>query len=247
MGILQLLKKNTVKTVIVKPESFKELLDLATDVLYSCPHGERFFTYDEMTKFLRMLEMKRVFIKVVDGNHQDCIDYLVSLGGKNRSNWRGTTCADSYYIDSKGGVGWVDESGWGWCAANGYTEVFLPEITHPKRHPHHDLIVRWASDPSQKVWGKQTNGEYVRLEYPSWMPKLDYYVGETPPANLEPVLFEDACKHTVYYIADPTKDCLYDLRWNFTEAETVLLDRKLVYSTPEGAIKRAKEMLGIED
>jgi len=76
---------------------------------------------------------------------------------------------------------------------------------------------------------------------------LDYYVGETPPANLEPVLYENTLPQVTYYIADPTKDCLYDLRGNFTEAETVLLDRKLVYYTYEGAIKRAKEMLGIKD
>lgn len=73
--------------------------------------------------------MKNVFIKVVNGNHQECIDYLMNLGGKNWSNWRGTACADSYCIDSKGDVGWVDKNGWRWCAANGYTEVFLPEIT----------------------------------------------------------------------------------------------------------------------
>lgn len=50
-GLLERIKKYTIKTALVKPESFEEFLDLATDVLYSCPHGERLFTYDDMVKF----------------------------------------------------------------------------------------------------------------------------------------------------------------------------------------------------
>ncbi len=49
--LLERIKKYAIKTTLVKPESYEEFLDLATDVLYSCPHGERLFTYDDMTKF----------------------------------------------------------------------------------------------------------------------------------------------------------------------------------------------------
>lgn len=190
--------------------------------------------------------MKNVFIKAVNGNHQESIDYLVSLGGKNWSNWRGTAWADSYCIDSKGDVGWVDKNGWRWCAANGYTEVFLPEITS-KRHPHYDLIVQWASDISQKVWWSSDKSVWTEIKKPKWSPYYHYYVGENPPPNLEPVLYENTLPHVTYYIADTTKDCLYDLRVNFTEADKHLFDRKLVYYTYEGAVNRANEMLGMTD
>ena len=189
--------------------------------------------------------MRKVFTKVVNSNHQECIDYLMSLGGKNWSNWRGTAWADSYCINSNGNVGWASKNGWRWYAANGYTEVFLPE-TPSKRHPHYDLIVQWASDISQNVWGKQINGEYVRLEYPSWMPKLDYHIGETPPPNLEPVLFEDVCVESEYFVVDFSENGLYQ----YTTSGNIkkhLFDRKLVYSTPEGAVNRANEMLGIDE
>lgn len=189
--------------------------------------------------------MRKVFIKAVNGNHQESIDYLVSLGGKNWSNWRGTAWADSYCIDSKGGVGWVDKSGWRWCAANGYTEVFLPEITS-KRHPHYDLIVQWAGDTSQKVWWSPDNSFWSKVEKPTWIADYHYCVGENPPLNLEPVLFEDACVESEYFVVDLSEDDLYQ----YTTSGNIkkhLFDRKLVYYTYEGAIKRAKEMLGIDD
>lgn len=190
--------------------------------------------------------MKNVFIKVVNGNHQECIDYLVSLGGKNWSNWRGTACADSYCINSNGNVGWTGKNGWRWYTANGYTEVFLPEATS-KRHPHYDLIVQWASDTSQKVWWSPDNSFWSKVEKPTWVIGYHYHIGETPPLNLEPVLFEDVYKDTVYYVAHPTSTELYCQLKRFTEADKHLFDRKLVYSTPEGAVNRAKEMLGIDD
>ena len=191
--------------------------------------------------------MKRVFIKVVNGNHQECIDYLASLGGKNRSNWRGTTWADSYCIDSEGDVGWVDESGWGWCAANGYTEIFLPEIAPSKHHPHYSLIVQWASDPTQKVWKSHNVSSWTLCETPKWIAEDKYYVGETPPPNLEPVLWGGMGFDVVYCVADPTRSELHQRKQNFVKSEKHLFDRKLVYSTPKGAIKRAKEMLGMTD
>lgn len=114
-------------------------------------------------------------------------------------------------------------------------------------HPHYDLIVQWASDISQKVWWSSDKSVWTEIKKPKWSPYYHYYVGETPPANLEPVLYENTLPHVTYYIADTTKDCLYDLRVNFTEADKHLFDRKLVYYTYEGAVKRAREMLGIDD
>ena len=190
--------------------------------------------------------MRNVFIKVVNGNHQECIDYLVSIGGKNWSNWRGTTCADSYCINSKGDVGWADKNGWRWCAANGYTEVFLLETTS-KRHPHYDLIVQWASDISQKVWWSPDKSFWAKVERPTWVIDYHYCIGENPPLNLEAVLFEDVCKDTVYYVVSLVSASLCTQYSNFREADKHLFDRKLVYSTPEGAIKRAKEMLGMAE
>lgn len=189
--------------------------------------------------------MKNVFIKVVNGNHQECIDYLISLGGENWNNWKGTARADSYCIDSNGDVGWVDEKGW--YAAHGYTEVFLPKTTHSKYHPHYDLIVQWAADPSQKVWKSHNGSAWTLCDTPKWIAEDKYYVGETPPPNLESVLFEDACKDTVYYVVNPVSAILYFQYSSFKDTDKHLFDRKLVYSTPEGAIKRAKEMLGMAD
>jgi hypothetical protein len=189
--------------------------------------------------------MKNVFIKVVNGNHQECIDYLMSLGGENWNNWKGTARADSYCIGGDGRVGWVDEKGW--YAENGYTEIFLPETTASKRHPHYDLLVQWASDMSQKVWRKKENGEWKNIKGGCWMQHGEYYIGETPPPNLEPVLFEDVCKDVDYYIANPVSRALCFAYRNFSCGDEYLFDRKLVFSTPEGAIKRAKEMLGMAD
>lgn len=52
-SLLKRIKKFAIKTTLVKIDNHEEFLDLATDVLYSCPHGEMLFTYDDMMKFLR--------------------------------------------------------------------------------------------------------------------------------------------------------------------------------------------------
>jgi len=98
---------------------------------------------------------------------------------------------------------------------------------------------------SQKVWSRSKGKDWECVDVPAWFPTHDYYIGETPPPNLEPVLFKDACKNTVYYIVNPVSAILYFQYSNFQDTDKHLFDRKLVYSTPEGAIKRAKEMLGM--
>lgn len=53
----------------------------------------------------------------------------------------------------------------------------------PKKHIHHDLIVQWASDPSQKVWARHDAAK-AWLEAglnPRWWPDIEYYIGDNPP------------------------------------------------------------------
>lgn len=188
--------------------------------------------------------MRNVFIKVVDNNHLECIDYLVSLGGKNLHAVVNPE-ADSYSIDPCGTLGWMDN--YNWYIEEGYTEVFLPEAAPSKRHPHYDLIVQWASDVSQKVWWSSDKSVWTETKNPTWVSDYHYHIGETPPPNLEPVLFEDVCKGVVYYVAHPTSIKFYYQFMYFFEDDKHLFDRKLAYNTPEGAIKRTKEMLGMTD
>lgn len=188
--------------------------------------------------------MKKVFIKVVNGNHQECIDYLVSIGGNNPYR-RLAEDADSYCINELRSIEWMYD--YKWFVNNGYTEIFLPEASPSKRHPHYDLIVQWASDPTQKVWKSHNGSAWTLCDTPKWIAEDKYYVGETPPPSLEPVLFKDVCKGVVYYVAAISRPLLHFRQRSFDESEKYLFDRKLVYSTPEGAIKRAKEMLGMAD
>lgn len=50
-SLLKRIKRFAIKTTLVKIDNHEEFLDLATDVLYDCPHGEKLFTYEDMTKF----------------------------------------------------------------------------------------------------------------------------------------------------------------------------------------------------
>ena len=188
--------------------------------------------------------MKKVFIKVVNGNHQECIDYLASLGATNPHR-PVEEDAGLYCIDEHGSIEWMHN--YEWFLMEGYTEIFLPETTPSKRHHHYDLIVQWASDVSQKVWWSPDKSGWAEVEMPTWVADYHYHIGETPPPNLDPVLLDDACKNTVYYVVNPVSAILYFQYSNFQDTDKHLFDRKLVYSTPEGAIKRAKEMLGMAD
>ena len=134
-----------------------------------------------------------------------------------------------------------------WYIDEGYTEIFLPESSPSKRHTHYDLIVQWASDPSQKVWWSPDKSGWADVEKPTWVADYHYHIGENPPLNLEPVLFKDVCNGDVFYVAAISRPLLYFQQRYFDESEKHLFDRKLVFSTPEGAIKRAKEMLGMID
>jgi hypothetical protein len=55
------------------------------------------------------------------------------------------------------------------------------------KHIHYDNIVKWASDPSQKVWWKwstQPSGwsEWnEKVHSPSWHEDLEYYIGDVAP------------------------------------------------------------------
>ena len=57
----------------------------------------------------------------------------------------------------------------------------------PVPHVHHDLIVQWAADPSQKVWervpGRKT---WAHNAMPAWSLKCEYHIGEEPPPPPEP-------------------------------------------------------------
>ena len=49
-------------------------------------------------------------------------------------------------------------------------------------HKHYDLIIKWASDPTQEVWCLSgTPKHWHLLTYVHWHPDLEYYVGSTPP------------------------------------------------------------------
>jgi hypothetical protein len=56
-------------------------------------------------------------------------------------------------------------------------------VDTPKKHIHYDLIMQWASDPSQKVWAKHdVVNEWLEAGVnPRWWPDLEYYIGDTPP------------------------------------------------------------------
>lgn len=201
--------------------------------------------------------MKKVFIRTgtSDESKIACLDRLVELGYNiadpihecRQGLLNHQTVA--YRCDIDGIIRWMDSKGLEGVVHSdvGYTEIFLPESAPSKRHPHYDLIVQWASDPTQKVWWSPDKSGWANVEKPTWVADYYYHIGETPPTNLEPVLFEDVCKGEVFYVAHPTSIKFYYQFMYFGEADKHLFDRKLVYSTPEGAIKRTKEMLGMVD
>lgn len=87
-----------------------------------------------------------------------------------------------------GGVRTV--KGWIWTTMDpvrapvGY-KLIEKAPTPPIPHVHHDKIVQWAADPSQKVWCRLRNAfadKWCDLECaPCWHPELEYHIGEEPP------------------------------------------------------------------
>lgn len=52
----------------------------------------------------------------------------------------------------------------------------------PVPHVHHDKIVQWAADPSQKVWERVPGwSTWAYNTMPAWSPQCEYHIGEEPP------------------------------------------------------------------
>ena len=56
-------------------------------------------------------------------------------------------------------------------------------MTTDNKHPHYDLIVKWAANTSQKVWLKNNN-EWLAIGYPAWDMENQYHIGPTPPPKM---------------------------------------------------------------
>lgn len=122
------------------------------------------------------------------------------------------------------------------------------------KHEHYDLIVQWASDPSQKVWFLSDAG-WKEAPTPSWSPVINYHIGELPPPPKRKIMIGgveiDAPETTPltgclkeYYIPAIAKSQLYVMyRWVNSISDLLLIERGLVHLNKEAAIAHARALI----
>lgn len=122
------------------------------------------------------------------------------------------------------------------------------------KHPHYDLIVKWAQDTSQKVWFyDDCRGAWIMLtSYLAWQPDLKYHVGPTPPKTMRtlggleyPAPETEAPEtNTRYYLPALYSDWYYTIaRWDNSPGDNKYLEAGLVHLTEEAAEAHARAIL----
>lgn len=58
-------------------------------------------------------------------------------------------------------------------------------VDTPKKHIHYNLIMQWASDPSQNIWFRKLNNKWHKWQKctmtPCWDTELEYHIGDNSP------------------------------------------------------------------
>ena len=127
-----------------------------------------------------------------------------------------------------------------------------------KKHKHHDLIVKWAADPSVKVWSKSDkNGCCWSLVNgsPLWWEDCEYHIGYQPPVEYITI--------NGHKIVAPVRSLNVGDKFWFVDVSLVdyvgsykfrgdllgdrLLKRGLCHLTKENAIAHAKALLSFTE
>jgi len=170
-----------------------------------------------------------------------CIDYLITLSNKTLP----ITLSASLYTKNSGYLYLENNEITDFKQLNKkseFTEVFLS----PKKHTHYDLIVKWAEDPSQKVWfsWKEMPGWHLILppKNPLWLSENSYHIGDTPPFSNAPLTQEQAEHLPQVYLIHLGHPDLYQASTpRLVSAE--YYSQNLVYDNKEAAIAAANKML----
>lgn len=202
---------------------------------------------------MKNVKLKVVFIRVNESvSIADAVAHLESLGYEN--GWTEgfvppVASTQTISGDSCGLIGWCKNPSW--SEENGYEEIFLPAT----KHKHYDLIVRWAGNPSQKVWYKGSGDDWRPVEIsPSWRYEYDWHIGEQPPkrkimigdVEIDAPELHTPARGLLVYITMPTHQrlCLEDF-WRDTEEFRSYLKRGLVHLNKEAAIAHAIALIKV--
>lgn len=122
------------------------------------------------------------------------------------------------------------------------------------KHKHYDLIVRWAGNPSQKVWYKGLDDWRPVEISPSWHYEYDWHIGEHPPKRK--IMIGDVeidapeavdLKHgDEYFLPDASMPEFYsESRWANDHYDSTRLNRGQIHLNKEAAIAHAKALIGV--
>jgi hypothetical protein len=119
-----------------------------------------------------------------------------------------------------------------------------------KRHKHYALIMKWIEDPSQKVWVLDHLGDkdvWRLASNPQWLETVEYYVGNTPPININNTCLNSPLKHVqkgqLVYVVNLWLNTLYTAKYFDPQKDNDLLAKGLCHSTANNAIAHAKALL----
>lgn len=199
---------------------------------------------------MKNTERKKLFIAVPEGvDREPYVAYLEGMGYECCSSID-PTWAHNYLValvgTSDGHVRW--SSSVQLCVDSGYEEACLP----PEKHPHYENIVKWAGDPSQKVWVKGV-GKWVELDsYLKWEVAVEHFVGEHPPKPQIKVgeVWVNEPEHEPlqagqnYYVPRMCSVLpVSRMSWSGSDIALSCLKRGLVHLTEEAAIEHAKALI----
>jgi len=186
--------------------------------------------------------MKKVFIRVNKSvSVDDAVAHFESLGYKNiwSCGFTPEGMADSLCGEEGGEIGWTANPTY--FQEIGFQEIFLPTT----KHKHYDLIVKWAADPSQKVWYNNGSG---------WNPDYTYHIGDAPPkrkimigdVEIDAPEIESPRVGTEYFVPNVGGYCPADMiDWRDSALDRSMLKRGLVHLNKESAIAHAKALIKV--
>lgn len=135
---------------------------------------------------------------------------------------------------------------------NGRTQVFIDGV---EKHKHYDDIVKWASDPTQKVWWLDESNCWKLVTNPSWFSGNEYYVGIEPPINTirigERVITKPISKPLkvgeLYFVAtlNNNGDGHMQSVWDDDAFDHARLKMGIIHLTKEDAINHSNALIEI--
>lgn len=194
--------------------------------------------------------MKKVWLRVPECVTVDmAAKHLESLGYKNVWGDFRPESPNAIVGERNGEISW--DTDLDFLFNDGYEEIFITTA----KHKHYDLIVRWAGNPSQKVWYKGSGDDWRPVEIqPSWRYEYDWHIGEHPPkrkimiGDVEVDASETVAlaQGVLFYITMPSQQrlCIEDF-WQDTQAFRSHLERGLVHLNKEAAIAHAKALIKV--